>query len=207
MVLGRLVEKLTGTSLDRAVRDQLTTPLGLTDTGFRPLGWVKDRQRLVATDARRPAGCCAARCTTTSRTSSAGSPDTPGCSAPRGTSRSSGRCCSTAAPRRTADPVRRRRPPGADQRERGKPAIDPDRPHRTSAHGLGLELNQSWFMGRLASPRTFGHTGFTGTSLLVEPRRKLVLVLLSNRAHPNWSWSDPDTHRVALADVVADGLR
>jgi CubicO group peptidase (beta-lactamase class C family) len=87
----------------------------------------------------------------------------------------------------------------------GKPAIDPDRPHRTSTHGLGFELNQSWFMGRLASAQTFGHTGFTGTSLLVEPKRKLVLVLLTNRAHPNWSWSNPDVHRVAVANVVAAG--
>jgi CubicO group peptidase (beta-lactamase class C family) len=64
-------------------------------------------------------------------------------------------------------------------------------------------LNQPWFMGRLTGPAAFGHTGFTGTSLLVEPRRKLVAVLLSNRAHPNWSWSDPDTHRVAVHDVLA----
>jgi CubicO group peptidase (beta-lactamase class C family) len=58
-------------------------------------------------------------------------------------------------------------------------------------------------MGKLSSPRTFGHTGFTGTSLLVDPRRDLVLVLLTNRAHPNWSWADPDPVRVAVADAVA----
>jgi CubicO group peptidase (beta-lactamase class C family) len=60
-------------------------------------------------------------------------------------------------------------------------------------------------MGRLASAQTFGHTGFTGTSLLVEPKRRLVLVLLTNRAHPNWSWSNPDVHRVAVANVSAAG--
>jgi CubicO group peptidase (beta-lactamase class C family) len=66
-----------------------------------------------------------------------------------------------------------------------------------------VELDQPWFMGRLARPLTFGHTGFTGTSLLVDPARRVTLVLLTNRAHPNWSWSDPDVHRVALHNAIA----
>ena len=81
----------------------------------------------------------------------------------------------------------------------GLPAIDADRPGRSADHGLGLELNQPWFMGRLASPQAFGHTGFTGTSLLVDRARGLVLVILSNRAHPNWSWANPDPMRAAVA--------
>jgi CubicO group peptidase (beta-lactamase class C family) len=89
---------------------------------------------------------------------------------------------------------------------RGKPAIDPERPGRSADHGLGVELDQPWFMGRLAAPRSFGHTGFTGTSLLVVPDREMVLVLLTNRAHPDWSWSNPDTHRVAVANAIAAAL-
>lgn len=85
----------------------------------------------------------------------------------------------------------------------GLPAVDPERPHRTSAHGLGVVLDQPWFMGRLSGPRTFGHTGFTGTSLVVDPDRRMVLVLLTNRAHPNWSWANPDPVRVDVAEVVA----
>ena len=34
------------------------------------------------------------------------------------------------------------------------------------------------------SPRAFGHTGFTGTSLWIDPDADLVLVLLTNRIHP-----------------------
>ncbi len=33
-------------------------------------------------------------------------------------------------------------------------------------------------------PRSFGHTGFTGTSLGIDPERELVAVLLTNRLHP-----------------------
>ncbi len=88
----------------------------------------------------------------------------------------------------------------------GLPAVDAERPWRTSAHGLGVELDQPWFMGRLASPLTFGHTGFTGTSIVVDIRRRLVLVLLTNRAHPDWNWSNPDPARAAVANVLADGI-
>jgi CubicO group peptidase (beta-lactamase class C family) len=34
------------------------------------------------------------------------------------------------------------------------------------------------------SPRAFGHTGFTGTSLWIDPDRELVGILLTNRIHP-----------------------
>jgi CubicO group peptidase (beta-lactamase class C family) len=35
------------------------------------------------------------------------------------------------------------------------------------------------------SPRAFGHTGFTGTSLWIDPDQELVSVLLTNRIHPD----------------------
>lgn len=37
--------------------------------------------------------------------------------------------------------------------------------------------------GPLAGARTFGHTGFTGTSLWVDPERELIVVALTNRVH------------------------
>lgn len=38
--------------------------------------------------------------------------------------------------------------------------------------------------GELAGPRTFGHLGFTGTSLWIDPDADVVLVVLTNRVHP-----------------------
>ena len=35
----------------------------------------------------------------------------------------------------------------------------------------------------LASPETFGHTGFTGTCVWVDPESKLVYIFLSNRVY------------------------
>jgi serine-type D-Ala-D-Ala carboxypeptidase len=61
-------------------------------------------------------------------------------------------------------------------------------------------------MGRLSSPVTFGHTGFTGTSLLVDPRRRLVLILLTNSAHPDPRRANPDRPRMAVANLLADTI-
>jgi serine-type D-Ala-D-Ala carboxypeptidase len=39
--------------------------------------------------------------------------------------------------------------------------------------------------GRYFSPASVGHLGFTGTSFWIDPERELIAVLLSNRVHPN----------------------
>lgn len=39
--------------------------------------------------------------------------------------------------------------------------------------------------GRYLAPVSVGHLGFTGTSLWIDPTRELVMVLLSNRVHPD----------------------
>ena len=59
MVLGQLVEALTGERLDRALAHGITTPLGLRETGFLPKTWLSaaaQQARLVATDARSSRG-------------------------------------------------------------------------------------------------------------------------------------------------------
>ena len=56
--------------------------------------------------------------------------------------------------------------------------------------------------GRYASPRSFGHTGFTGTSLWADPERGLFVVLLTNRVN---SRGTSDRH-VRLRRDVADAV-
>ena len=48
--------------------------------------------------------------------------------------------------------------------------------------------------GDLSSPGAFGHTGFTGTSLWVEPARGYALALLTNRVHPTRFGGDDIVH-------------
>ena len=51
--------------------------------------------------------------------------------------------------------------------------------------GLGYQLLRSGGYGGTKIPKgTFGHTGFTGTSLWCCPRHDICVVLLTNRVHP-----------------------
>lgn len=51
--------------------------------------------------------------------------------------------------------------------------------------GLGWELNQECFMGSFRSAVTFGKTGFTGCSIVVDPEKRRAGVLLSNHIFPH----------------------
>lgn len=59
-------------------------------------------------------------------------------------------------------------------------------PGMAQNRGLGFQLagSGSPFMGDLFGPGSFGHTGFTGTSLAVDPENGLFVILLTNRVHP-----------------------
>ncbi|CAM5270646.1 serine hydrolase [Streptomyces tanashiensis] len=70
-------------------------------------------------------------------------------------------------------------------------------------HGLGFELYQHWYMGAMATPRTAGHTGFTGTSLVLDPTTDAFLIVLGNSVHPVRSWRSGSAPRVAAANHLA----
>jgi serine-type D-Ala-D-Ala carboxypeptidase len=60
---------------------------------------------------------------------------------------------------------------------------------REENRGLGWQLRGSTETAISAplGPRAFGHTGFTGTSVWIDPDRHLIAVLLTNRIHPTAS--------------------
>lgn len=210
MVAAMLVEQVTGQRLDAALKADLTGPLGLRDTGFNPLTWLSaadQASRLVATDARSSRGLLRGVVHDDVANLMGGIAGSAGIFATAGDVAAIGQLLLDGGVHRGVRVLSaatcRAALANANQ---GLPAIDAERPGRPSDHGLGVVLRQPWFMGRLSTPATFGHTGFTGTSLLVEPRRRLVLVLLTNRAHPNWSWANPDPVRRAVADLLADAV-
>src|SRR6185503_15485249 len=61
--------------------------------------------------------------------------------------------------------------------------------------------------GSLLSARSFGHTGFTGTSMWIDPERKLFVILLSNKVHPSREGPNLLPIRRAVADAVVQALR
>ena len=73
-------------------------------------------------------------------------------------------------------------------------------------HGLGFELNQRWYMGGLSSPRTAGHTGYTGTSIVIDFDSRSFAILLTNRVHPSRNWGSNNPARRAVVQGLALSL-
>ncbi len=57
-------------------------------------------------------------------------------------------------------------------------------PGSPRALGWTTPTDEGSSAGDYFSPGSFGHTGFTGTSLWIDPNRKIAVVLLTNRVHP-----------------------
>jgi CubicO group peptidase (beta-lactamase class C family) len=76
-----------------------------------------------------------------------------------------------------------------------------------SSRALGWDTpSEGSSAGSFLSPRSFGHTGFTGTSLWVDPERKLFVILLTNRVHPRRDNNAIRQVRRDVADAVVHGL-
>ena len=76
----------------------------------------------------------------------------------------------------------------------------------THDHGLGFELDQRRYMGALSSPVTAGHTGFTGTSIVIDPLAHSFVILLTNRVHPTRDWGNNNPSRAAVGTDLALAL-
>lgn len=82
-----------------------------------------------------------------------------------------------------------------------------------SRRGLGFdkpEINPRWQnpASDKASPRTFGHTGFTGTCAWADPDNKLVYIFLSNRTYPQMDNNKLQTlkTRIRIQDTIYEAL-
>ena len=60
--------------------------------------------------------------------------------------------------------------------------------------------------GHYFSAHSFGHTGFTGTSIWIDPERQLFVVFLTNRVHPTRENQKIQQVRRDLHDAVMQAL-
>ncbi len=60
--------------------------------------------------------------------------------------------------------------------------------------------------GHWFSPKSFGHLGFTGTSIWIDPARELEVIFLSNRVHPTRDNQAIKTFRPKLHDAIIQEL-
>jgi CubicO group peptidase (beta-lactamase class C family) len=209
IVLGRVVEKVLGGRLDRLAQARIFGPLGMSDTRFRPpeswlsriapteydTGWRKRIVRGEVHDekAARMDGVAGHA----GLFGSAVDLLTFGEWLLRTVGRYDGKSVASGLPtyRPTDLPttvrefVRRQDlVPGSSR------ALGWDTPSPNSSAGTRL------------GEGSFGHTGFTGTSIWIDPTRELVIVLLSNRVHPIRNNPRIFPLRIAVANAVVDLL-
>ena len=72
---------------------------------------------------------------------------------------------------------------------------------------LGWDVSSDYNsnIGDLFSNRAYGHTGYTGTSITIDPQSKTVIILLTNRVHPHDTGSVVRL-RGQIANIVASSI-
>ncbi|PZG13931.1 serine hydrolase domain-containing protein [Nonomuraea aridisoli] len=169
IIAGRVAELAGGAPLDALVRDRVTGVLGLADTGYRPAG----KDRIAATEDKpgRPGpGCVRGEVHDETAYALGGVAGHAGVFATAGDLLLFGE-----ALRRGGGPMLRPETVAEMLRDQGAEGA----PFR---HGLGVRIGDPGITGPLTA--AYGHSGFTGTSLVVDPVRRLTVVLLTNAVHP-----------------------
>lgn len=84
-----------------------------------------------------------------------------------------------------------------------------DRQSPISTRGYGFDHKGEKFSsaGTLTSSSTYGHTGFTGTSMWIDPERNMAIIILTNRTFPYRSYGQNISKiRAAVADAVISSM-
>jgi CubicO group peptidase (beta-lactamase class C family) len=189
LLLQHVLERVTGRPLDVLVRDGITRPLGMTATRFGPCPGA------AATEDQRRPWAKADRGMLRGEVHDENAWALGGVAGHAGlfsTGRDLAVFCRTLLAGGSYGPAR---------------ILGPDFVELLLAPpGLGFAVDQPWFMGELAGGGAAGHTGFTGTSLVLDPATDTFVVLLANAVHP--CRRGPDSRpRAAAGTRVARAVR
>jgi CubicO group peptidase (beta-lactamase class C family) len=77
----------------------------------------------------------------------------------------------------------------------------------TRALGWDTPSPEGSSAGTMMSRSSFGHTGFTGTSIWIDPETELFVILLTNRVHPTRENNAIRRYRGMVADSAVVGVR
>lgn len=198
ITLGVLVERVTGKTLDRVVADRITTPLGMVDTGYNPPASKLDRIAATEFQAAPPRGMIRGSVHDENAWSLGGVAGHAGVFSTAG---DMAVLAQTILNGGAYQGRRILRPETVtamlDNHNEAFPGND---------HGFGFELNQMWYMGGLSGPHTAGHTGYTGTDIVIDPASRSFAILLTNRVHPSRSWGSINIARETLCGGLARAL-
>ncbi len=73
------------------------------------------------------------------------------------------------------------------------------------ALGWGKPSDSDW-TGKTLSPQAYKHTGFTGTSIWIDPQKQLFVILLTNRVHPTRDNTRIDQVNQAVVEAVVRAI-
>jgi beta-glucosidase-like glycosyl hydrolase/CubicO group peptidase (beta-lactamase class C family) len=202
LLLGEIIERVSGKRLDVLVQERLFDPLGMSDTRYRPpaewleriaptednpwrrrivRGQVHDENTVVLGEVAAHAGLF----------STTGDLGLFLQMLLNGGSMNGERLLRASTITRFTRRVNRA--PGSSR------ALGWDTPSRSASGGPSSA-------GDRFSPTSFGHTGFTGTSIWVDPERELFAVLLTNRVYPTRENNGISRLRPAFHDAVIAAL-
>lgn len=195
IVLGELVRIITGDRLEVYAEREIFRPMGMVDTGFLP---PEKRLKRIAPTERLPEGLLR------------GVVHDP-------TTRAMGGVAGHAGLFTTAsDLARFCRMLLADGRVRGRQVLRPETLREmtrvqtggSDRRGLGWDIDSSFSGPRgrwFPAGASFGHTGFTGTLVWVDPGSRTFLIFLSNRVHPSGK-GDIGPLRRTLGTLAAEAV-
>ncbi|MFC3898963.1 serine hydrolase domain-containing protein [Lentzea rhizosphaerae] len=196
ITLGELVHRVSGKTLDQAVRDGITKPLNMKDTGYNP----KAKARTAATEFQSapPRGMVRGEVHDENAWSLGG---VAGHAGVFGTAKDLAILGQTILNGGTYQGRRILSEHSVELMLTNFNQQFPD-----NAHGLGFELDQRWYMGGLSGMGTAGHTGYTGTSFVIDKASRSIAILLTNRVHPSRDWGSVNPARRVVADGLANAL-
>jgi beta-glucosidase-like glycosyl hydrolase/CubicO group peptidase (beta-lactamase class C family) len=198
MMLGDILERVSGTDLNRFAKDRLFEPMKMRDTGFKPSESMKARiaptefdqdwrKRLVWGEVHdeNAAGL-------------------GGIAPHAGLFGTAPDLARFAAMLLNGGVFENRRYVAPDTVARFTTRANvPD-----SSRALGWDTpSENSSAGTLMSKRAFGHTGFTGTSMWMDPETGVFVILLTNRVHPTRENNLIREARPQIADAVMRGLQ
>lgn len=199
IALGVLAEQLSGQPLDVLLEEKIANPLGLTDTEFNPSPDKLDRIAATEYQATPDRGIVRGEVHDENAWSLGG---VAGHAGVFSTVRDIAIFAQTMLNGGSYGGARILQP------ETVQAMITDETAEFAPNHrGLGFELDQMWYMGALSSPATAGHTGFTGTSVVIDFQSRSFVVLLTNRVHPSRDWGTNNPARRAVADGLAASLK
>src|SRR4051812_25263290 len=198
ITLGVMVERLTGKTLDTLVAERITGPLHMVDTGYNPPASKLNRIAATEFEANPPRGMVRGSVHDENAWSLGGVAGHAG-------------VFSTASDMAVLAQTILNGGSYRGHRILGQETVrqlltNYNQQFPDDSHGLGFELDQPWYMGALASPVTAGHTGFTGTTLVIDPESRSFAILLTNRVHPTRSWGSINTARQVWATSLARAM-